>query len=170
MLWGACLLLLLPGIGWLLNMGHRVEMVHRMHQGLAPWPSWQNYPRLFKNGLVTFAGMLYYFSPGFLAFGLGQRPLALALMLGAIIAIPGFMTHYCRQFDPREIFDPVRALSRVAQGGLAYWHAWSIALAALALSFLGLFFGLAFLATSVWFWQAAAISFATVFTRQLKSS
>ncbi|GMU55681.1 MAG: hypothetical protein AMXMBFR33_48270 [Candidatus Xenobia bacterium] len=169
-LWGACLLLVLPGIGWLLNMGHRVEMVHRMHRGESAWPAWTDYPRLFQNGLVTFAGMLYYFTPGLLALYLRQRSLALVLMLAAIVAIPGFMTHYCRQFDPREIFDPFRALSRVAQGGVAYWHAWAIALAALALSFLGLLFGLAFLATSVWFWQTAAISFATVFTRQLPRS
>ena len=33
-LWGSALLLLLPGLGWLLNMGHRIEMVHRMDQRL----------------------------------------------------------------------------------------------------------------------------------------
>lgn len=166
-LWGAALLLLLPGIGWLLNMGHRIEMVHRMHHGQEPWPAWGNYRRLLKSGVITFLGMGCYYSPGALNLYLGHRTVGLVLITLATIAIPGFMTHYCREYDPREIFDPVRALSRVAQGGLAYWHAWGIALTALALSFVGLLFGLGFLVTSVWFWQVAGFSFASVFTRQL---
>jgi hypothetical protein len=78
------------------------------------------------------------------------------------------MTHYCRAFDVREIFDPMLAFSRALQGGWAYWKAWAIALSALALSFLGLLFGLGFLLTSVWFWQVAGFSFASVFTRRFE--
>ncbi len=168
-LWGAALLILLPGLGWLLNMGHRIEMVHRMHHGQEPWPAWRNYPRLLKSGLVTFLGMVCYYSPGAVNLYLGYRIPGIVLLTLATIAIPGFMTHYCRSYDPREIFDPVRALSRVAQGGRAYWHAWGIALTALMLSFLGLFFGLGFLVTSVWFWQVAGFSFASVFSRQVRA-
>ena len=88
----------------------------------------------------------------------------------ATIAIPGFMTHYCRDFDAAEIYSPVRALSRALQGSAAYWHAWGIALAALALSFLGLLaFGVGFLVTSVWFWQVAGFSFARVFSQRYLS-
>jgi hypothetical protein len=29
-------LLLLPVVGWLLNMGHRVQMVHNMQMGVSP--------------------------------------------------------------------------------------------------------------------------------------
>ena len=91
--------------------------------------------------------------------------------LGAVIAIPGYMTHYCKAFDPAEIFNPLRALRRVFEGGRAYWHAWSIALCAMALSLLGLLgLGVGFLASSVWFWQVAGFSFATVFTVQLDPS
>jgi hypothetical protein len=87
------------------------------------------------------------------------------LFLLAVVAIPGFMSHYCRSFDPREIFDPTRALRRVVEGGLAYWKAWAILLPAMFLSFLGLLaFGIGFVFTSVWFWQVAAFSFASVFT------
>lgn len=173
-LWGGFLLLALPGIGWLLNMGHRVAMVHRMIHGQAPWPAWRGYGQLLRHGLVTFAGMLYYYAPGLLAGWAAWRTesvalgaLALALAALATIAIPGFMTHYCVAFDAREIFDPFRALSRVAQGGVAYWRAWGIALAALALSFVGLLaLGVGFLVTSVWFWQVAGFSFASVFHSQ----
>ena len=167
-LWGAALLILLPGVGWLLNMGHRIEMVHRMHLGEEPWPAWSNYPRLFKNGLVTFLGMLYYYLPGALLVYLGQKEAGWTLLVVATLAIPGYMTHYCRNFDVREIFNPFLALSRVFQGGVAYWRAWTVALTALALSFLGLLFGFFFLVTSVWFWQVAGFSFATVFTQKFE--
>jgi hypothetical protein len=34
--------LLVPVIGWLLNMGHRIVVTHKMHKGEAPWPSWES--------------------------------------------------------------------------------------------------------------------------------
>lgn len=168
-------LLLVPFIGWLLNMGHRIQMVHQMQHGRPAWPAWHGWGRLFLNGLITWLGMIYYYAPSLLLVawawhggpGLAWVPAAL-LFLAATVAIPGYMSHYCRAFDPREIFDPFRALLRVAQGGRAYWHAWAIALSALALSFLGLLaFGFGFLVTSVWFWQVAGFSFATVFAPQV---
>lgn len=109
LVWGA-VLVLVPVVGWLLNMGHRIEMVHNMHHGREAWPAWRNYPRLFKSGLVTFLGMLYYYAPGFLIAYLGRAlrlPLlyvvAGVLMVGATIAIPGYMTHYCHDYDARDI-------------------------------------------------------------------
>ncbi len=165
---GAGWLLLLPGIGWLWNMGHRIEMVHRMHHGLSPWPASQPSGRILRNGLITFLGMLYYYTPGALAFYLGQRQMGLLLLLAATLAIPGYMTHYCRNFEVREIFNPALALSRAIQGGVAYWHAWAIALSAMVLSFGGLLLGLGFLVTSCWFWQVAGFSFASVFTRHYR--
>ncbi len=167
------LFLLIPGIGWLLNMGHRIMMTHRMQQGLPAWPSWVDYPRLLRHGFLTFLGMAEYHSPavlcGIMAWWFSipwlYAPAAL-LWITATIAVPGYMSHYCRHLDPREIFNPALAMSRVFQGGRAYWHAWSIALCALALSFAGLLlFGFGFLITSVWFWQVAGFSFSTVFTQ-----
>lgn len=166
--------LLVPVVGWLLNMGHRIRIVHRMHQGLPPWPAWEDPRDLLRHGLITFAGMVWYGWPGVTLMGLGgwfrSWPLfgaGFGLWALAVIAIPGYMTHYCKELDPREVFDPLRALSRVRQGGLAYWRAWSIVLVAMALSFLGLLgLGVGFCFTSVWFWQTAAFSFATVFTQR----
>jgi hypothetical protein len=174
MLWGAALLVLLPGVGWLLNMGHRVVIVHRMQEGQLPWPAWRDYRGLLRHGLMTLGGMLYYYAPGFalvylsLTFGAAVLAwLAGILLTIATIAIPGFISHYCRKFDPAEIYDPVRALRRCIQGGRAYWQAWWIALAALAISFSGLLaLGVGFLVTSVWFWQVAGFSFASVFTQR----
>ena len=94
---------------------------------------------------------------------------AAVLWIAATIAVPGYMSHYCFSLNPREVFDPFRALRRVAEGGRAYWHAWGIALAGLACSSLGLMvFGVGFLVTSVWFWQVAGFAFATVFSDTFK--
>lgn len=166
--------LLVPFAGWLLNMGHRVVMVHRMMHGEPAWPAWRHPGALLKHGLITFAGMVWYYLPGAALAGIGWRigsvpcmSAGAVLLTLATIAIPGYMSHYCRAYDPREIYDPVRALSRVLQGGRAYWHAWAIALGALALSFAGLLaLGIGFLATSVWFWQVAGFSFARVFAQR----
>lgn len=163
---------MVPVVGWLMNMGHRIVVVHRMQNGQTPWPAWENPGILLKHGLYTFAGMVYYGAPGVLLALLGTWfrivPLALLgvlLWALAVVAIPGYMSHYCKAFDVREIFNPFRALSRVRQGGWAYWRAWSIVLCAMLLSFFGLLAaGIGFAFTSVWFWQTAAFSFATVFT------
>ena len=168
--------LLVPGVGWLLNMGHRVVMVHEMMHGRPAWPSWGNVSSLLRHGLITFAGMLVYYSPA-AAVLLAARATSswllasfgFALFLLATCAIPGFMSHYCQHFDPREIFNPLRALRRCVEGGGSYWHAWLIALCALVLSFVGLIvFGVGFLITSVWFWQVAGFSFACVFGQKFK--
>lgn len=168
--------LFVPGIGWLMNMGHRIVVVHNMMHSRAAWPAWHSPLTLLWHGTITFAGMLYYYAPALgsllAAWWLESILLGVlgaALFLIATVAIPGFMSHYCRQFDPREIFNPFRALRRCIQGGLAYWRAWAIALAALAVSFVGLlFFGLGFLVSSVWFWQVAGFSFASVFTSRFE--
>lgn len=166
--------LLVPVIGWLMNMGHRIVIVHRMHKGEPPWPAWGEPLALLRHGVLTFAGMVWYGWPGVSLAALGvwleRAPLValgVALWLLAVVAIPGYMTHYCKELDPREIFHPARALGRVRQGGLAYWRAWSIVVPAMLLSFVGLLgLGVGFVFTSVWFWQVAAFSFATVFTQR----
>jgi hypothetical protein len=167
-------LLLLPGLGWLLNMGHRIQMVHNMQAGRSPWPAWRGYGRLLKLGTVTCLGMVEYYLPAVAAGFLAARHDSTALLVvaallgaGATVAIPGYMSHYCRRFDAREVFDPARALRRVREGGRGYWHAWGITLTALAVSLVGLLgLGVGFLVTSVWFWQVAGFSFATVFSQR----
>jgi len=181
-LWIGGLWLLVPVVGWLLNMGHRIRVVHRLHRGEVPWPAWENPADLLRHGILTFLGMVYYGAPGVLCLVLSpfatshlhiptlQTPLlvvGITLFLLAVIAIPGYMSHYCRALDPREIFDPRRALRRVVQGGRAYLHAWAIVLPTMLASALGLLvFGLGFLWASVWFWQVAAFCFASVFTQR----
>jgi len=166
-------LLLLPGVGWLLNMGHRIMMVHRMQHGEPAWPSWRAPGELLRHGLVTLLGMLYWHAPGALVIALGARLESTGTMAAGgllfacgTVAVPGYMTHYCRDFAVREVFSPVLAVRRIRGAGGAYWRAWAIAASALILSFAGLAgFGVFFLVTSVWFWQVAGFSFASVFTQ-----
>jgi hypothetical protein len=181
-LWGAVLLVVLPGIGWLLNMGHRIAVVRRMQRGLPPFPAFSDparpwyavYRELMRDGFVTFLGMVYYHAPGAGLLGAGALLRSAPLTAAGVVAwltatalVPGYMTHYCAHRSALEILNPLVALRRVREGGQAYWHAWSIVLAALALSFVGLLaFGVGFFVTSVWFWQVAGFSFATVFTQR----
>lgn len=166
--------MLIPPVGWLLNMGHRIMMVHRMQHGESAWPSWNNYGQLFRHGFLTFLGMVEYHLPsvvcGFFAQKYEIWPLyllSILLWILATVAVPGYMSHYCRNFDSREIFDPLRAMRRVWEGGAQYWKAWGIALQAMLLSFLGLaLLGIGFLYSSVWFWQVAGFSFGTVFSQK----
>jgi hypothetical protein len=169
-------LLLIPFVGWLLNMGHRVVMVHKMQHGINPWPNWSNWSELLKHGFITWLGMAYYYSPSAILFLLGYSlnsdwlyVISFVCCILATIAIPGYMTHYCLNYDCQEIFNPYKALQRTITGGKGYWKAWSIALIALFLSLFGfLIFGIGFLFTSVWFWQVAGYSFANNFTRVYK--
>lgn len=172
-IWIGGLWLLVPVVGWLMNMGHRIMVVHHMHQGKPIWPAWKRPGELLKHGMYTFGGMVWYGWPGVLMMYVGWSysrwvfGLGVVLWVLAVIAIPGYMTHYCKELDPREIFDPFRALSRVIQGGAAYWKAWLIVLPTMLVSFVGLLgFGIGFVFTSVWFWQVAAFSFASVFTQR----
>lgn len=168
--------LLVPVVGWILNMGHRIMMVHRMQHGERAWPSWTNYGQLLRHGLVTFLGMVEYHAPAVIVdaiawrFGVGWlHAVAAILWVLATVAVPGFMSHYCRDFDASEVWNPRKALRRVFEGGTAYWKAWALVCGYLALSFVGLLGGgVAFLFTSVWFWQSAGYSFATVFTRKFE--
>lgn len=171
---GAALLVLLPGWGWLLNMGHRIAYVRNMQAGRPPFPAWTGWRQLTWDGLVTFAGMVWYHAPASACIAAGtlldSTPL---LALGALLwcaataVVPGYMTHYCKHGDALAIFNPALAVRRVRAGGRAYLHAWAIALSALALSFVGLLgFGLLFFVSSVWFWQVAGFSFASVFSQR----
>ena len=174
LLWGAVLLLVLPGIGWILNMGHRIQMIHNMQHGQPCWPAWRNYPQLFKLGTVALVGMSEYYFP---AMVVGATAwwfqadwlwlITVALCVTATIAIPGYMTHYCYNFNIAEVFNPFKALRRVSEGKRNYWNAWLIVSTSLCLSFVGLlFFGIGFLISSVWFWQTAGFSFARIFSNR----
>ena len=166
--------LLVPVVVWLLNMGHRISFVHNMMHGRDPMPAWNSFRSLLRHGSVTFLAIVYYYLPFMLlatCYVAVPNPLiaimAAAFFLTATILIPGYMSHYCVDFNIAKMFNVHTSFAHVRASGRAYWHAWAIALAALALSFTGiLFLGIGFLFTSVWFWQVAGFSFATVMAQR----
>ena len=122
-LWGA-LLLCVPVVGWLLNMGHRIAMVRRMQQGLPAWPAWNDYRGLLRHGMITFLGIAEYHAPAVISArrrggSIGRRcggPRR-ALWIAATAAVPGYMTHYCRSLDAREISTPRSACAASPKAG-----------------------------------------------------
>ena len=168
------LVLFIPFVGWLLNMGHRIVVTHKLlHSDDEPWPAWEQPLELLKHGLITFAGMVLYHIPAALVAVFAQQldsnslyALAAVLWMLGTCVVPGYMTAYCVSYDAREVFNMPRSIKRVLNARASYWKAWAITLCAMLCSFIGLLgFGFLFFWTSVWFWQAAAFCFANTMSR-----
>lgn len=170
------LILFIPVLGFMLNMGYRLHLVHNLQQSKEPWPGWKQPGQLLQHGAIASIAITAYHIPAFLFLSawwlLDTNWLLLPsimLWLIATFSLPGFMTFYCVSFDAREVWNPVRALSRAYQGGRPYLNAWAIGICGVLVSFLGLLIaGIGVALTSVWFRQAAAFCFARVFTEQYK--
>lgn len=170
---GGCLLLI-PVVGFVLNMGYRLHLVNDLQRGRTPWPGWRNLESLLKHGFIASVGIAAYHVPAVLVLAASwftdSRALLVAgivLWMAATFTLPGFMTFYAASFDPREIWNPARALRRAIQGGKPYLVAWTIGVCGVLVSFLGLLaVGIGFAFSSVWFWQVAAFCFASVFSSQ----
>jgi hypothetical protein len=171
---GGTWLLTLP-VGWILNLGHRLDVVARVFhddppffRGFRPWS------RTFRRGLRAFAAIALYLSPsvvlsvvaalawrsGQTGISLGLAPVAAVLFLLAIYALPGGMTYNAAFDDLSYLYRPDRAFRRALEGGTGYLRAWAIALLAMALSMLGLLgLGIGFFYTSVWAWTVVGHAF-----------
>lgn len=166
LLGGTLLLLTLPG--WVLNLGHRLEVVHRVYhddppyfRGFTPWGA------TFRRGLRAFAAISFYLSPAVMFTGLalalapaghglfallaspltwrpagfatlGALALALVAFAPAIFSLPGGMTYNAAFDDISYLYRPDRAFRRAVAGGKAYLRAWLIGACAVLLSTVGL--------------------------------
>ena len=163
---GTALLLLLP-IGWVLNMGHRLDVVYRIfhdkppyYGGFSPWSE------TLVRGLRATIAILIYLSPSMLCAGGVARGVswlavpAVLLFAIAIYVLPGGMTYNAAHNDIAYLYRPDRALRRALAGGRAYLQAWGIALLAITLSLVGvLALGVGFFYTSVWAWMVVGYAF-----------
>lgn len=170
---GALLFLLL--IGWVFNLGHRLDVVYRVYhdeppyyRGFAPWG------HTFLRGLRAFTAIATYLSPSVLLGGFtwwlqhsGHTPvslvtgiLAACCFVLAVYVLPGGMTYNAAFHDISYLYRPDKAFRRAVAGGRAYVWAWLIALTAVSLSFLGLLAGgIGFFFTSVWAWSVVGFAF-----------
>jgi uncharacterized membrane protein len=165
------LLLLTLLFGWILNLGHRLEVVHRLanqdapyFRGFAPWQL------TFRLGLRAFTAITLYLMPSILfallamaAHDILQTILfifALIFFLLAIFVLPGGMTHNAATRDMTLLYRPDKAWAIAKSGGRRYLKAWLIALTAVTLSLAGLLvFGIGFLFSSVWAWSVVGYAF-----------
>jgi len=172
MLTGALVLLLLLPFGWILNLGHRLNVVHRLYKGESPFfRGFAPWGATFWRGCVSATAIFFYLLPANTAFvgawvcrtTAAYRPLlasgAAAFVLG-VFTLPGCMTVFAVEGEATILRQPIRAFRRAWSHRSNYLRAWGISLAAISLSFLG-FAGLVvgFFFTSVWAWQVVGYAF-----------
>lgn len=160
--------------GWILNLGHRLEVVHRLAQGESePFCGFAPYKYTFMRGLRALAAISLYLFPsaalGMTAWLVRNDSVVwsrsaivasvIALVLGVFV-LPGGMTYNAAYRDMSYLYRPDKAFARAIAGGRAYRKAWMIGLSAISLSFLGPLLGLiGFFFTSVWAWNVVGYAF-----------
>ena len=172
---GLAVIFLLP-IGWILNLGARLDVVQRLFnndppyfRGFKPW-RWT-----FRRGCVSAATIFCYLSPAILsstaawyAYHIGSSrwilggliTIAVGAFVLGVFTLPGCMTVYACEKDPQVLWHPGRAFSRARQAGAIYRKAWLVSLAAVTLSILGVLgLGIGFVFTSVWSWEVVGYAF-----------
>jgi hypothetical protein len=168
------LLLGLLQIGWVLNLGNRLNVVSRLSaddrpyfRGFRPWG------HTFRRGCISFATISSYLAPAvvlamlsvwFFRTGSPARlacgTVAIAAFCLAVFTLPGCMTVYAVEGDAAVLLRPVAAFRRAWQHRRTYLFAWWIALLSVVLSFVGLLAaGIGFLFTSVWAWEVVGYAF-----------
>lgn len=155
-------------IGWIFNLGHRLDVIYRLShdeppyfRGFAPWGA------TFRRGLQAAGAIALYLAPSIAlgALAVAWRSgvlgaLSAALFILAVFVLPGGMTYNAACRDMSYLYRPDRALRRAVGGGRAYLRAWLIGLSAIGLSFLGvLAAGVGFFYTSVWAWSVVGYAF-----------
>ena len=173
---GGTALLLLP-IGWILNMGHRLDVVYRIYHNKPPYyRGFKPYRQTFLRGLKATLAISIYLSPSVMFASLAYLytlsflwVVASLFFVLAIYILPGGMTYNAAFHDIRYLYRPDRALMRAIEGGRNYMWAWVIAMSAVLLSFFGLLgLGIGFLYTSVWAWMVVGYVFSRALSLRSK--
>lgn len=172
---GGILLLTLWIVGWILNLGNRLNVVSRLGADDRPYfRAFRPWGYTFRRGCISFAAISSYLSPaillGLFAFSARSTGWAaghyvsaalsgLAFCLG-VFTLPGCMTVYAVEGDSRVLRHPVGAFLRAWRHRRMYLFAWWIAVLSVVISFAGLLFlGVGFLFTSVWAWDVVGYAF-----------
>lgn len=164
--------LFLGPIGWVLNLGHRLEVVRRLSQSQQPFNSFFPLAKIFGRGFIAVSAITGYLSPagGFaIASHFAPAPFAVKFAFGlasffsfslGVFTLPGAMTVYGVSNDARILLRPIQAFNRALEKRKIYAKAWKIALSAITLSGVGaLLGGVGFFYSSVWAWQVIGYAF-----------
>lgn len=170
---GSLLFLLL--IGWIWNLGHRLEVVRRVYRDEAPFfRGFRPWGATFLRGLQAFTAIATYLSPaalcsagayaawsaGFTTAAAALSALAFLCFALAVFSLPGGMTYNAVHRDMTYLYRPDKALRRAMDGGALYLRAWGIAMLAILCSLSGLLvLGVGFFYTSVWAWSVVGYAF-----------
>ena len=172
---GIAVILLLP-IGWILNLGARLDVVQRLYDDNPPYfRGFHPWRRTFRRGCVSAATIFSYLSPAMVSAGLAWYThrigssswvvgafigMAVAAFVLGVFTLPGCMTVYACEKDPEVLWHPAHAFARARRAGSEYGKAWLISLAAVALSVFGLLaLVIGFVFTSVWAWEVVGYAF-----------
>ena len=121
-LWiGGLLILCLWPVGWILNLGNRLNVVHRLYRGDVPvFRGFRPFANTFRRGCISFATISSYLAPAVMTGAVavylklhGEEAVhtvfaglsALLFVLG-VFTLPGCMTVYAVEGDPRVLRDP----------------------------------------------------------------
>ena len=172
---GGLLILCLWPIGWILNLGNRLNVVSRFYRGDVPiFRGFRPFANTFRRGCISFATISSYLAPSVLtgavavylklqgeeAFHYVFAGMSALLFVLGVFTLPGCMTVYAVEGDSRVLRDPAGAFRRAWVNRGIYGRAWAISMASVLVSFLGLLgLGVGFLFTSVWSWEVVGYAF-----------
>jgi hypothetical protein len=168
--------LFIPPVGWILNLGHRLDVVYRLAEDSPPYfRGFKPWTQTFKRGLRAFFAIVAYLSPsgivgvsalsrwyvaGADTVAWGLAVISTLLFLLAIFTLPGGMTINAARRDMSYLYRPDKAFRRALEGGRRYLKSWAIALSAIGLSFVGVIgLGIGYLYASVWAWSVVGYAF-----------
>jgi hypothetical protein len=179
---GGLLILSLWPIGWVLNLGNRLNVVSRLYRGEVPtFTGFRPLAYTFRRGCISFATISAYLAPSVITGALAVylklhgvegvhyvfAVLSAILFVLGVFTLPGCMTVYAVGRDSRVLRNPVRAFRRAWGHRGIYGRAWAISLASVLASLLGLLaLGIGFIFTSVWSWEVVGYAFTVALYRE----
>src|SRR5689334_14089872 len=150
---GGTLILFLWPIGWVLNLGNRLNVVARLHGGRSPYfTGFRPWTSTLVRGCISATAITAYLSPsivlGSLAYYAYSKDAAHVVVAAigiasavafvlALFTLPGCMTVYAVEGDAAVLRNPATAFRRAWSRRRVYFRAWAIALASVTLSFAG---------------------------------
>lgn len=143
---GALLLVALPGVGWVLNLGHRWRVMERLYTDDPPW--FRGFTPLggtLARGLGVVAMGGAYLGPGAIVVAVGLSVedarsgtalvgLGFALLLLAFHSFPVAMARFAMSRDVRWLVGHRMAYREACSHGRPYVRMWAITWTAIALS------------------------------------
>lgn len=162
-------------VGWILNLGNRLNVVERLYAGQPPYfTGFRPWSSSFCRGCVSFAAIATYLSPSMIfgatavylklhgndAVHYAFAVLSVIFFALGVFTLPGCMTVYAAENDKHVLLHPLAAFRRSWQQRKHYLLAWRIAICSILLSLGGLLFlGVGFFFTSVWAWEVVGYAF-----------